>query len=241
MAISICIRTLVHGYCIQKCSYPTCEQFTIQYGNWQVSLAGNKHTFRGELKIKWSIALPAVTSQSKAFFCLFKKFLLYISIPIHEFLLYKNKGLKIPRSVEYLHDEICKYFKLRGRVLTFIYCIESRSARMIRVTESFYVMLSVVATEKKCFYVHAGTCHYQKPVYINCLQKTALEKSFKENAYPTKATLYMLGEQIGLSESRVNRWFYSKRRCARRDERIQTLSIGENIIHVCTCNCTWYL
>lgn len=89
--------------------------------------------------------------------------------------------------------------------------------------------------------MHAGTWQLAKYVHFNDLQKSVLQESFKENAYPTKATLRMLGEQLCLSESRVDSWFNTKRRCVREGEHVETSSIGENIIHVCTHKCPLYL
>ena len=56
-----------------------------------------------------------------------------------------------------------------------------------------------------------------------------LQKRFAENAYPTKATLRMLSEQLGLSESRVASWFACRRRSVGRGKHKESLSIGENV------------
>ena len=74
----------------------------------------------------------------------------------------------------------------------------------------------------------------QKYYRIRDAELSVLQKRFAENAYPTKAILRMLSEQLGLSESRVTSWFECQRRNVGRGKRKGTLSIGEN---VCTAVC----
>ena len=74
--------------------------------------------------------------------------------------------------------------------------------------------------------VHVGQT--QKYFLAGSAELSILQKSFTENAYPTKATLHMLGEQLGLSKSRVASWFTCKRQSVRRAKRNKTVSKGEN-------------
>ena len=53
-----------------------------------------------------------------------------------------------------------------------------------------------------------------------------MKNSFAENAYPTKAILRMLVEQLGLNESKVARWFSSERRRVRSGKHMDVYSIA---------------
>ena len=83
--------------------------------------------------------------------------------------------------------------------------------------------------------------NYVKP-YLNCVhvgqrckiirhsKLFVMRKMFAENAYPSKATLRTLSEQLGLSESKLNAWFTDRRyRVKIGSHNIETSSIGKNV------------
>ena len=57
-----------------------------------------------------------------------------------------------------------------------------------------------------------------------------LEKSYAENAYPSKATLRILGKKLGVSETKVRTWFVHQRVRVKLDKHNQTLFTGKNIV-----------
>ena len=80
--------------------------------------------------------------------------------------------------------------------------------------------------------IHVGPFIRRNFTRFSNWQAMVLQKSFAENAYPKKATVQMLCQQLRLSESRVIVWFKNQRknvnsRCGKYN---QTSSTGEDFI-----------
>ena len=86
-------------------------------------------------------------------------------------------------------------------------------------------------------HVHAGPFQLRKRFRYSDLQKYVLQKSFSENLYPTKITIHMLSEQLGLPVSRVQTWYQSRRRDIKLGKNIGTSPAGENECKPCV---DWY-
>ena len=73
---------------------------------------------------------------------------------------------------------------------------------------------------------------------MSAFQISVLEESFAENVYPTKATLHMLREKLGVSEVRIKTWFFNQRQKVKHGKLKQRISIGKNICEYVTLQCT---
>ena len=94
------------------------------------------------------------------------------------------------------------------------------------------------------YIIHVGPVIRRNYTRFSNSQVMVLKKSFAENAYPKKATVRMLCQQLLLSEIRVLVWFKNQRqkvnaRCGKYNE---TSSTGEDFIFTCThLYCTYQL
>ena len=80
----------------------------------------------------------------------------------------------------------------------------------------------------------AGPLLAKRFVRLSNYKKSVLQESFAKNAYPKNATLHELSNQLGLSKSKVQRWFCNHRQRGGRNDKHQTPSKGEDFpsVHV---------
>ena len=110
--------------------------------------------------------------------------------------------------------------------------------------ENYNLVTTITNWFMYVYTIHVGPFTRRNHTRFSNSQAMVLQKCFAKNAYPKKATVRMLCQQLRLSESRVLVWFKNQRRKvnARCGMYNETSSTGEDFIFTCThLYCTYQL